>query len=104
MDNLTMWAGIVGFLSPPVIAIINQPKFDARLKVVIMVGFSLLAGFLTAYFSNMLDGEDIVKSILVTMTATIVAYQGIFKPTNIADKITWKTSNERKLYSDDQAG
>lgn len=95
---------IIGFLSPLVIAVINRPFWSNGVKVAITVGFSVIVGFLTVYLSGELSAADVTQSILVTLVASITAYNGIFKPTGIAAKITLATSPEKKLFKSDMSG
>jgi hypothetical protein len=104
MDNLSALNLIIGFLSPIIIATINRPGWDSKVKVLVMVGFSVVTGFLTSLFSEQLNTEDVVNAVLTIMVSSIVSYQGIFKPTNVAAKIELKTSPERTLGSGDQSG
>lgn len=104
MDNLTALNLVVGFLSPIIIATINRPTFDARLKIAVMVAVSVVAGFGTAYFSNSFNAEDIVSSIMVVMVSSITAYTGIFKPSGVAPKLELATSPDRKLNTGDMSG
>jgi hypothetical protein len=104
MDNLSALNLIIGFFSPILISVITRPGWDPRLKTLVMVGVSVVVGFLTALFSDQLNLEDVTSAILTTMVASITAYYGVFKPSGVSPKIELATSPERKVYKDDQTG
>jgi hypothetical protein len=104
MDNLSALNLIIGFLSPLVISVINRPTWDSKVKVLVMVLFSVASGFLTALFSDELNPEDLTSTILTIMVASIVSYHGIFKPSEVAPKIERVTSPDRKLNTGDMSG
>lgn len=104
MDNLTALNLIVGFVAPIIISVINRPTFDSRLKVLVMVLVSVVAGFGTAYFSDQFNAEDVTSSVMTVMVAAITAYTGIFKPSGVAPKIELATSPDRKLNTEDMSG
>lgn len=92
MDNLTMLNLIIGFLSPAVVSLITQPGFDTRLRVGVMAGVSLIAGFLTSYFDGSFNPTDVTSSVLIVAVASITAYKGIFKPLGVSGAIETATA------------
>jgi small basic protein len=105
MDNLTALNLIIGFIASPLISMINQPSWSPRARVAVTVAVSIIAGFLTCYFSDAFNTEDVVSSIMTTLVSAIVAYKGIFLPIGAAQKIELKTSPEGKLMNrTDQSG
>lgn len=103
-ENLIMWNLIIGFLAPLVISVINQPQWTKKAKVYVMVIVSVIAGFVTSYFAGEFISKDIISSILITSVASITAYQGIFKPSGVSDKIEGVTSPHEDIYVDEPLG
>lgn len=97
MSNLEMWALIVGFFSPPVIALIQQPKWGERLRAVVTFLFAILVGGGTAYFNGELGFEGgTVKAILLVLVMAIGTYKGFWKPTRVAPTIETATSSSNQ--------
>lgn len=91
-SNLTMWAGIVGFLMPIVISIIKQSGWSDAAKSVLAFACCLAAAVGTAYFSGNFIGQDVVTCFLITFTIAIGSYYGFYKPTGISGAIEKATS------------
>jgi hypothetical protein len=89
-----MWAAIVGFVLPPVIAIIVQEKWKPGLKAIVAFGACLLSAVGTVY----LQGPDTftlsrwVTASLTTLTVAIATYHGLWRPTGTAPAIEHSTS------------
>lgn len=94
MTQLQMWSLIVGTLMPPLMAIIQQPKWSQPLRSLVMVGSSILVGAGTAFFEDgqNFHGKTILQSVLVVAVAAIATYHGFWKPTGIAPKIETATA------------
>lgn len=96
VTNLAMWSLIVGTLMPPVLALIQQPRWSNTVRSVVMVIASIVVGAGTAYFENdqVFVGKSIVQSVLTVMVAAIATYHGFWKPTEIAPTIEKATSTD----------
>ncbi|MFD7664282.1 hypothetical protein [Streptomyces sp. NPDC059788] len=92
MTNAQMWALIVGFASPMLISVINQPQWSPAARTLVQVVVSVLVGLGSALFAGDFAGKDVVTSILVAAVAAISAYKGVFKPSGIAPKVEKATS------------
>lgn len=92
MTNLAMWSLVVGFFLPPVVAIIQQPKWSQTVRALVTFVVAVVAGAGTAYFNGDLNGKDWVTSTLVVLVAAISVYKGLYQPTGIAPKIEAATS------------
>ena len=92
MDQAQMWALIVGFAIPPLLAIVQQPKWTVTVRSVVMFVAALVAGAGTAYFTGSFEGKDIVTSILIVLVTGISTYEGFWGRTGIANKIEVATS------------
>lgn len=92
MSNLEMWSLIVGFLLPPVLALLMQSKWPTQLQAVVAFAACAVAGAGTAYFQGDLTGRRFVEAGLVVLVASIATYHGFWKPTKVAPAIEEKTS------------
>ncbi|MGW1525470.1 hypothetical protein [Streptomyces sp. NPDC002159] len=87
-----LWAAALGYLLPPVIAIVIQPRWSGPVKGLFMVLVATSDGLGTAYFTHSFDGKPIVTDILIAALAIGVAYDTLWKPSGIAPRIERATS------------
>lgn len=92
MSNLQMWALIVGFLLPPVLAVIQQARWSDAFRAVVAFLACAVAGAGTAYFQGDLNFERWVEAGLVILVSAMATYRGLWKPSGIAPAIEAKTS------------
>lgn len=93
MTDLQMWSLLVGFLAPPVIAVVQQPRWGTQLRVVVTTVLCVLFGGLTAYFEGSLDdGSELAGTILLVLLAAMTFYKRFWTPTKIAPRIEAATS------------
>jgi small basic protein len=92
MGRLEMWALIVGFVMPLVIAVVQRSTWTQTVRALVMAVSSLIAGGLTAYFAGQLNGVDVTTSVLIVAIAAIASYVGFWRPTTVAPKIEAATS------------
>lgn len=92
MTNFAMWALIVGFFAPPIIAIIQQQKWPNQVRAVVTFLLALVAGAGTAYFQGDLTGKRFVEASLLVLVTAISTYHGFWKPTTVAPQIEKATS------------
>lgn len=91
-NNLEMWSLIVGFVSPIVLAIVQQPSWKQPMRAFVTFVWALLAGGGTTYFSGEWTGHSFVASVLVVLVTAISTYVGFWKRTGIAPGIEGATS------------
>lgn len=97
MSNAAMWALIVGFFLPHLLAVVQQPRFSQGLRAVITFAGSLIAAVGTVLIQN--DGwswHDWVSSSLLILVTAIATYKGLWKPTQIAPAVEHSTSGTSK--------
>ena len=94
MSNSAMFALIIGFLLPLLVAVFQQPRWSDPIRAAVALLVSLLAGAGTAYFAGDLGlrPETLVTDTLIIFVAAIAAYRGWWKPTGIAPAIEKVTS------------
>ncbi len=100
LPDLIMWSALVGALLPPVVAIINQPRWPAWLKGAVAVGTSVVVGGVTAALQGDLTGRSWVSSALIVATLAIGSYHQLWKPSTIAPKVEEATSGGRHRAPD----
>lgn len=92
MTNAELWSLIVGFISPMLIAVVDQPGWTRAARTAVQVAVSVVIGLATAYFAGDFTGKDVVSNILIASVAAISAYKGIFQPTGMAPRVARATS------------
>ncbi len=92
MTDFEMYSLLVGFFLPPVLAIVQQARFDDRVRAAIAFVACLIAGAGIAYFQGDLTGKRFVSAALITMTVGLATYRNFWKPTGIAPTIEAKTN------------
>jgi|SRR5687768_10675018 len=106
MTDVEMWALLVGALLPPLISIIQQPRWPDWFRAVVTVVTCVVAAAVELWLvGNFELGDKLVHSILLTLVAAWAAYGRFWKPTGIAQTIEDKTavgaaqpSSERQRY------
>ena len=99
MSQLVMWNLIVGFLLPHLIAVIQQPTWSQRARVIVTSVVCVLFGGGTAYFNGVLDNwHDVVGSILIVGVAAITFYNNLWKQTGIPQSIERATSGSKNQW------
>lgn len=92
MSTFQMWALIVGFVLPPVLAVVQQSKWSSRLRAVVAFGACAVAGAGVAYFQGDLTGKRFVEAGLVVLVTAVATYRNFWRPTGIAPGIEAKTN------------
>jgi hypothetical protein len=92
LSNLAMWSLIVGALTPPLVAVIQRPKWSGTARTFFMLLAATVDGVVVAWLEGNLDFARFTNSALVAGVAIITAYYGIWKPTGVAPKIEKATS------------
>ena len=93
-SNVVLWTGLVGFLLPPVLAVVLQQGWSSQVKSVVAFLACVVAGFGLAYWQGNLDGADVATAALSVLTVAQATYQGFWKPTGIAVGIDAATSRK----------
>ncbi len=92
MTNIQMWALIVGFFLPPVIALIQQPGWSSRVRSVVAFVACAVAGAGTAYFQGDLTGRRFVEAGLVVLVTAMATFRNFWKTTGITPMIEEATA------------
>lgn len=93
MSNAAMWALIVGFFLPHVIAVVQQPGWSAGLRSFVMFLACMGAAIGTVLIQlGHWNWHDWVSSTLLILVTTIATYKGLWKPTGVSSTIEKSTS------------
>jgi len=93
--DVQLWDAALGYLLPPVIAVVIQPRWSGLVKGLLMLLVAAIDGLGTAYFNHQLQGRPAVTSVLIAALAIGVAYHTLWKPSGIAPAIEQATSRRR---------
>ncbi|MER8158174.1 hypothetical protein [Streptomyces sp. NPDC094472] len=92
LTDAQLWAAALAVLLPPVIAIVNQPRWSGAVKGLFMLLVAAGDGLGTAYFNDQFTGKSIVTCMLTAVIVIGVAYHTLWKPSGIAPGIEAATS------------
>lgn len=96
MSDLEMWMLVVGFFSPVVISILQQPRWPDGLRAVVAFVFCAIVATVTYWLNGgVFDFENtkqIVTSALIVLVTTISTYKGFWKPTGISPAVESSTT------------
>ncbi|MGW2920431.1 hypothetical protein ACWDBF_21570 [Streptomyces angustmyceticus] len=92
LTDSQLWAAALGYLLPPVIAIVQQPRWTGAVKALLMLLVAVVVGLGTAYFNDQFTGKSIVTCMLTAAIAIGVAYHTVWRPSGIAPGIEAATS------------
>lgn len=100
LSNLAMWTLILGFISPPVLAFIQQPGWSDKTRSLVAFIFSALVALGTLVFDEQLgfkaalDLDNYVTALLLVFVTTISTYRNFWKPNGVAPAIEYSTSGD----------
>ena len=94
MTDLEMWSLLVGVALPPLVALIEQPKWPNWFRAVVGVAASVVAGFVTTYLTldSALWEQGMIHAMLLVGVASWASYRNFWKPTTVAPVIETKTA------------
>ncbi len=88
MSNMEMWAMIVGFILPAVIAVIQKVKWSDQVRSLVAFVICIITSVGTLFFNDgFTDWTNTPKVFLLIMVTAITTYQGFWKPTGAAGVI-----------------
>ncbi|MEU0207336.1 hypothetical protein [Streptomyces canus] len=92
LSDAELWAAALAVVLPPIIAIVNQPRWSGAVKGLFMLLVATLDGLGTAYFNDSFHGRTIVGCILLAVIIIGATYHVLWKPSGIAPGIERATS------------
>lgn len=93
----------VGSLLPLLIAVVNQPHWSAKVRTILSVAVSGLAGLVTYVTENGLEFDSasaVVVAVVGVILASVASYQSIWKPSGIARRIENATSRQSPVLEE----
>lgn len=94
MTELDMWAALVGFAMPGVVAVVAQSKWQPWQRGLTALGSCVAAAALTAYLNGALNGLTPLRTALVVAFTAMGTYKTWWKPSGIAPAIE-RVTNRR---------
>jgi hypothetical protein len=93
VTDLEMWALLVGVALPPLVSIVEQPRWPNWFRAVVGVAASVVAGGVTTWLTaeGALWDQGMLHAILLVGVAAWASYQSFWKPTKVAPVIEAKT-------------
>lgn len=84
-EQLTQWTVLMGVITPLVTAVIQQPRWHQRTRVLVAVVVSAIMGVGTVYFTDptSLDSGVTMTVVVAIMTASAASYNTLWKPLGI---------------------
>jgi hypothetical protein len=79
MSDVEMLSVVIGFLSPPVLAVIQQTPWKPPIKAVVTFIWAIVLGALTTYFAGEWSAKNVVTVILVVLATAVATYQAWWK-------------------------
>lgn len=93
MSNAAMWALIVGFFMPVIIAVLQQRHWPDGLRAVVTFVACIVAAVGTVLIQHGgWSWHDWVATTLLILVTAIATYHGLFKPTGVAPSVEASTS------------
>ncbi|MEU1800913.1 hypothetical protein [Streptomyces sp. NPDC019937] len=99
LTDAQLWAAVLGYLLPPVIAVVAQPRWTGPVKGLLMLVVAVLDGLGTSYFNDQFSGKSVVTCMLIAALAIGVAYHTLWRPSGIAPGIEAGTSTGGRVTS-----
>lgn len=70
---------VVGFILPPFIALIQQPKWPDWFRALVTIAVCIAVGSLEAYLQGHLSAGSILRRIMFVAVSANTTYQGFWK-------------------------
>jgi hypothetical protein len=87
LTDFQMYSLLVGFVLPPLLAILMQAHFSQKLRAGLAFVACVIAGAGVAFFQGDLTGKRLVSGALIVLTTGLATYRNFWKPTGIAPAI-----------------
>ncbi|MEU0184161.1 hypothetical protein ABZ312_23665 [Streptomyces sp. NPDC006207] len=87
-----LWSAFLGFAAPPLIAVVQQPRWSSTAKTLVMLLSSVALGCGSAYFGGQFTAHTVGGNVLIVAIAAGSAYQTVWKPSGVAPRIERATS------------
>ncbi len=93
-ESLALWSTIVGFLLPPVLAVVMQARWRPEVKGMVAFVACLIAATGTVTIQGQIgDGTALTTSFLLIFSGAIATYRLYWHPTGITPAIERPTES-----------
>ncbi len=92
VPDLVMFSALVGTFMPPLVAIVQQPRWSPIVRALVVVASCVGIGAVTASLEGQLTGQRWTTAALIVGTAAVAAYRLFWH--RAAAQIEAKTSGE----------
>lgn len=96
LTDAELWAAALGYVLPPVIAIVNQPRWSGAIRALFMLVVAGADGLGSAYFTGEFSGKSAITCVLTAAVTIGIAYHTVWKPSGIAPGIEIATSSDAR--------
>jgi hypothetical protein len=103
LDTPALWALAVGFITPPIVSVLQEQKWSERTKALVAFGFYLLIAAVTAYFAGLWTVPDVGRLWLLIFLSASTSYRNFWKPTGVSPAIEKATSSTAPAESPPRA-
>lgn len=86
-DNLTLFAAVIGWFMPVLMAAINRRTWNSEQKGIAAFIISIVAAVGATYVAGQFDRSDMVRTTLVILAVSQIAYQTYWRPTHLAERV-----------------
>lgn len=93
LDTPALWALAVGFITPPIVSVLQEQNWSARTKALVAFVFYFLIALVTAYFAGLFTVADIGRLWLLIFLSASTSYRNFWKPTGVSPAIEKATSS-----------
>lgn len=95
-DRLALWSAVVGFVLPPVLAMVMRSSWSSQVQGLVAFTACLAAAAGTVWLQGDLGrSQDLVTSFLLIFAAAIGTYRLYWKPSGIVPSIEARRNNRR---------
>lgn len=92
MTDLDLWTLLVGAGMPPLVALVNQPRWPSWKRAIVSVVACLVAAGVTLWLGGGLRGASVVRGVLLVLVAALGSYHSWWKPSGIAPALERATA------------
>jgi amino acid transporter len=104
MTVIQMWSLLIGAVLPPLLAVVQQPKWPDWLRALVTLLVCVVVGLGNVYLNgDLTHATSVVEAILLVLVAALSTYKGLWKPTGVADKIESATSPGQGYHNNQPA-
>jgi hypothetical protein len=95
MTDAQLWASVVAFFLPLVIAVVQQPHWTRTARTAVAALFAIADGGLSTAFAGDFTGRSLVSCILLTIVVSGTSYKRLFEPIGLTGIIERRTALTR---------